>query len=313
MKKIDIFAHILPPKYLAAYGKAAPKMLNNVEARSVATTNLEMRLKVMDRFPEVMQVLTIANPPLDTFVGPQDAAELAKIANDELAEILVKHPDKFCAGVACLPMNNMDAALEEADRAITKLGFRGVQIGTRVAGEPLDLPQFRPLYEKMAKYDLPIWIHPVPYAKHDQDIGIFSWPFETSMAMYHLVTMGLFNDFPDLKFVMHHCGSMVPYFEKRIHWLMHSFVTRQPPIRNAVEHFRKFYVDTAVYGNTNALKCGLEFYGVEHLVFGTDAPLGPAHGLTGETIASVERMAISDSDKEKIYYRNAVNLLRLPV
>jgi len=330
-RKIDIFCHICPEKYLAAFAKKNKVILDQVEARSKATTDIEYRLKVMDRFPDVLQLLTISNPPLDRYLKPDESAELAKIANDELAEILVKYPDKFVGAVACVPWNNIDAALEETDRAV-RMGFKGVQITSRVSGEPIDQPQLKPMYERMASYDLPIWIHPVPYDKLDQDTGIFSWPFETSMAMHHLVSMGIFLDYPNIKFIIHHCGAMVPYFEKRIHWLMSSVrsSTAKPlaglagpgpqgksaqgarvPVRNVEDHFRKFYVDTAVYGNTNALMCGYNFYGADHILFGTDAHLGPAPGLTGETIASVERMNIPDADKDKIFTRNAVDLLRL--
>jgi predicted TIM-barrel fold metal-dependent hydrolase len=186
--------------------------------------------------------------------------------------------------------------------------------------------------EDVPGYDLPIWIHSVPYDKLDQDTGIFSWPFESSMAMYHLVSMGIFPEYPNIKFIIHHCGAMVPSFKKRIHWLMNSVrsSTGKPlaglpgpgpqagkqseprvPVRNVEKHFRKFYVDTALYGNTNGLMCGYNFYGADHILFGTDAHLGPAPGLTGETIASVERMNIPDADKEKIFTRNAVDLLRL--
>ena len=93
-------------------------------------------------------------------VSPSDAIELAKIANDEMAELVTKYPDKFIAAVACLPLNDIDAAIKEADRAITQLRFRGVQIFSNINGEPLDAPKFRPLYERMAQHDLPIWIHP---------------------------------------------------------------------------------------------------------------------------------------------------------
>jgi aminocarboxymuconate-semialdehyde decarboxylase len=331
-KKIDVFCHICPERYLAAYAKKNKIVLDQVEARSKATTDIDYRMKVMDRFPDVLQLLTISNPPLDRYLKPDEASELAKIGNDELAEILIKYPDKFIGAVACVSWNNIDAAMEETDRAI-RMGFKGIQITTRVAGEPIDQPQFKQLYEKMANYDLPIWIHPVPYDKLDQDTGIFSWPFETSMAMHHLVSMGIFLDYPNIKFIAHHCGAMVPYFEKRIHWLMTSVRSSSakpaaaPPtsgsqasrpsaagrvtVRNVEEHFRKFYVDTAVYGNTNALMCGYNFYGADHLLFGTDAHLGPAPGLTGETIASVEQMDIPGAAKEKIFTTNAVNLLRL--
>ena len=243
-------------------------------------------------------MLTIANPPLDSLLSPEDAAELATIGNDELAEIVDKYPDKFIAAVAAVPWNNIDAALKEAERAITKLGMRGIQTATRVHGEPIDLPQFKPLYEFMTKKDLPIWIHPLNYDKLDMDFGKLSWPFETAMAMYHLVTSGIFDEFPTIKFITHHCGSMIPTFAERI---------PRPEV------FRKFYNDTALYGNTPGLMCAHAFFGADHILLGTDAPFGPRFGFTWQTIQSVERMTIPDEEKEKIFLWNAIKLLKLSI
>ena len=308
--KIDIYAHILTEKYLKIYSQKASKVLDSVEARNRAVTDINMRLRLMNRFPDILQVLTVANPPLDALVSPDDAAELARIANDELAELLIEYPDRFLAAVACVPMNNIDAALDEIDRAINQLGLKGIQIPTRVNGEPISLPKFNPLYEKMAEYDLPIWIHPVTNQKLDQDYGIFSWPFETAMAMFQLVNSGVFRDFPNLKFITHHCGSMIPYFAKRIKFTM-AAVRKDSIAQNAEEHFRKFYNDTAIYGNTDALMCGYAFFGVDHILFGTDAPLAGKYGLTEETLMSIERMNIPDNEKENIFRQNAIDLLRL--
>jgi predicted TIM-barrel fold metal-dependent hydrolase len=309
MFKIDVFSHILPEKYLELYRKKNSEVDNQVEVSNRAVINLETRLRLMNRYPDVLQVLTVSQPPLEKFVKPADAAELAKIANDELAELVEKYPDHFIAAVACLPMNDVDAALEEADRAIKELGMKGVQIYSRIAGETLDNPKFRPLYEKMAGYDLPIWIHPTTDAELDTG-GLLGWPFETAAAMWRLVMAEVFNEFPNIKFITHHCGSMIPTFSKRIKWLMYPW--RIPPtLKNPVEHFRKFYNDTALYGHTAGLMCAYDFFGADHLLFGTDAPLGPKFGLTQDTIESIERMDITEAEKEKILVKNAVNLLAL--
>jgi predicted TIM-barrel fold metal-dependent hydrolase len=311
--KIDIFSHILPAKYLELYSRKNPAVLKTTEARNRAIVDLDMRLRLMERFPDVLEILTIAQPALESLVSPADAVELAKIANDELAEIVGKYPDKFLGAVACLPMNNLDAALQEADRAITHLGFRGVQIYTTTNGETLDLPKFRPLYEKMARYDLPIWLHCCTNEKLGFSAGgLLAWPYETAVAMMSLVSSGVFLDYPDIKFITHHCGSMIPYFEQRIRWLMPERLGLGHRVRHPEDHFRKFYNDTAVYGSTPALMCGYAFFGADHMLFGTDAPLGPKFGLTIETVESIERMAIPDNEKEKIFKQNAVKLLRLP-
>ena len=310
--KIDIYSHIMTKKYTELYAKKHPAVKQRIEFRSIAVVDLEVRLRLMNRYPDILQVLTVANIPLETFAEPADAIELARIANEELAELLDRYPDKFIAGVACLPMNDIDAALEEADRAITKLGLKGVQIYSRINGEPLDNPKFKPLWDKMAGHDLPIWIHPASNDKLDNDIGLFSWPFETSSAMFRLVTSGVFNNHPDLKFIVHHCGAMVPYFQQRIKWVLSLVPGLFSTIKKPEEHFRKFYTDTAVYGNTSSLMCGYDFYGPDHILYGTDAPLGPKFGMTGETAESIERMDIPDEEKEKIFFRNAVELLTLP-
>ncbi len=307
--KIDIYSHIMTPKYTELYARKNPAIKRRVEYTSTAVVDLEVRLRLMNRYPDILQVLTVANIPLETFAEPADAVELAKIANEELAELVERYPDKFAAGVACLPMNDIDAALEETDRAIMKLGLKGVQIYSRINGETLDNPKFKPLWEKMAKHDLPIWIHPATYDKLDNDIGLFSWPFETSSAMFRLVTAGVFNDHPDLKFIVHHCGAMVPYFQKRIKWVLSLVPGLYPNLKHPEEHFRKFYTDTAVYGNTPSLMCGYDFYGAGHILYGTDFPLGPKFGLTGETMESIQRMAIPDEEKERIFFRNAADLL----
>jgi aminocarboxymuconate-semialdehyde decarboxylase len=82
------------------------------------------------------------------------------MANDETAEMLQKHCYRFVAATALLPMNNHDAALEETDRAITELGFRGIYVHRNINGKPLDSPEFLPLWEKLANYNIPIYIHP---------------------------------------------------------------------------------------------------------------------------------------------------------
>jgi predicted TIM-barrel fold metal-dependent hydrolase len=311
--KIDVFAHIMTEKYLSIYRKKAPAIEKQIEVVTPPVVDLDVRFRLMNRYPDVLQILTVANVPVEKFLSPQDAAELARIANDEVAELVVKYPDRFYAGVACLPMNDMEAALEEADRAITTLRLKGVQIYSRIAGEPLDDPKFRPLFKKMAEYDLPIWIHPTTYEGGDMaghapfDIGIFSWPFETTSAMYRLVKAGVFAEFPNIKFIVHHAGAMVPFFAERIKWVM-SLVPQ--PYHNIHEYFKRFYVDTAVYGNTSALQCSYDYYGAEHMLFGTDAPLGPRWGMVEDTIASIERMNIPGEDKEKILKKNAIELFK---
>jgi len=160
--KIDIFCHITPPKFLAAFEKRVPvEICKQLPCRLLPSlTNLDLRFRVMDQYKDMTQVLTLTNPPIETVAEPKDAIELARIANDEIAELVAKYPDRFVAAAATLPLNDMDASFKEADRAIKELHFRGIQIFNTIVGKPLDSPEFMPLWEKMSRYDLPIWIHP---------------------------------------------------------------------------------------------------------------------------------------------------------
>lgn len=304
--KIDIFAHILPPKYFAAFRKSVPTLLDDVEERNPFTLFLDQRLRLMDRYPDVLQVLTVGLQHLiDELVPIEESIELARIANDELSEIVLQHPDKFYAAVACLPLRDIDASLKEIDRAITKLGLKGIQIHSTIAGESPGNPKFKPLWEKMAKYDLPIWIHPyqnigISNAKALGMVrgGVFNLVYETTCAMSEIVSSGIFNDFPNIKFIAHHCGAIVPLLEGRLF---------------DKETFRKFYGDTATYGSTIQIMCGYSFFGADHILFGSDTPLGPKFGCTLDVIKSIERMPIPDVEKEKIFLQNAQALLKLAV
>jgi len=331
--KIDIFPHILPIKYKEAIWEAAPAGFYGKRAADSqpALWELERRFRIMDKYEGLVQVLTLAIPPIEVIPDPKKAADLARLGNDEMAELVLKYPDRFVAAVASLPMNDMDAALKELDRAITDLKFRGVQVFSHINDKPLDSPEFMPLYEKMSQYNLPIWIHPrtgitsVDYrsetkSKYRND-STFGWPYETSIAMARLVYSGILEKYPNLKVIVHHAGAMVPFFEQRII----SFQDTDEMLRRGniklgltktpIEYFKMFYGDTAIYGNTPALLCAHAFFGTDHLLFGTDMPFDSQYGdrFVRQTINAIEQMEISDLEKKKIYEDNARRLMRLPI
>jgi predicted TIM-barrel fold metal-dependent hydrolase len=327
--KIDIYPHILPVRYKKAlYRRAGSLRLQGVIEAVPTLFDLSARFRILDRY-ECAQVLTLASPPIETVAGPKEAGELARIANDDIAELVSKYPDRFVAGVASLPMNDMDAALEEADRAIGELNLKGVQICSSINGEPLDSPQFSALFDKMVEYDLPLWIHPgrglrtpdYPGEKvsRHQIWSIFGWPYETTAAMTRLIFSGTMDRYPSLKVITHHCGAMVPYFAERISSAYDFTEERlKEPVKQAlrkapIEYYRMFYADTALNGNRSALMCGHDFFGTEHILFGTDMPMDSELGARSvrQTIESIERMDIPDSDKKKIFEDNCKRLLKI--
>jgi uncharacterized protein len=329
--KIDVFSHILPPKFYNQFHEAIDSEVHKQLHEYIPSLyNLDARFKVMDKFGDYSQVLTLASPPLENIRNTKKAIELAMSANDEMAELYLKFPDRFAAFAACLPTQDMDAALKEADRAIKQLYARGVQIFTPINDKPLDLPEFFPLYEKMSFYNLPIWIHPqreIDYPDYRTEkisrYNIFSmlgWVYETSSAMVRLVGSGVLERYPGLKFITHHAGAMVPFLENRINGFLDSteIVLRRKTVdlkKPAIDYFKLFYADTAIYGNTSGLMCSFSFFGADNLLFGTDMPYDPQYGLQliGETISSVERMDINAVDRKKIFETNTRKLLRLAV
>jgi predicted TIM-barrel fold metal-dependent hydrolase len=330
---IDAYAHISPPKYTDRLKREYPGFYNAILGNSPPLFDMEERFRIMDMYPGIVQVLTVGPvPPLEDFADPEKSADLARMANDEMAEMVLKYRDRFVAAIALLPMNNMDAALEETDRAIKDLGFRGIYVHSNINGKPLDSPEFLPLYEKMSRYNLPIYIHPWRgdnYAEYPTEerskymiASIFGWPYETTAAMTRLIFGGVLEKYPDLKVITHHCGGMVPYYEQRIlqHYGQQDRNGRAPYIkalsRSPIEYYKMFYNDTAIHGNTPALMLAYHFWGADHIVFGADMPLGDHyHGFRSyrQTINAIEAMDITEAEKKKIFVDNALRLLRLPV
>ncbi|WP_237307716.1 amidohydrolase family protein [Streptomyces alboflavus] len=140
--KLDAYSHILPRRYFArmrelAVDTAALKRWLELDALH----DLDARLRMMDEFGDgYQQVLTLSSPPIERLAAPHESPALARLANESLHELCARHPDRFPAFVASLPLNNPDAALAELAHALDDLGARGVQLFTNVDGKPLDAP-----------------------------------------------------------------------------------------------------------------------------------------------------------------------------
>lgn len=330
--KLDIFTHIFPPRYFALLNdvvsdKAALKRWFSIETLH----DLKARFAVMDKHPDYRQVLTLSMPPIESLASPEQTPVLAQVANDGLAKLVQDYPERFVAWVAALPMNNVEAALAETERAFA-MGAAGVQLFTNVLGRPLDDPSFAPLFDCIsARHDKPIWLHPArPPAFSDYQSEekskyeiwwTFGWPYETSAAMARIVFSGLFERLPNLRVVTHHCGAMVPYFEGRVGYGWDELGSRTADedygeilkrmVKRPIDYFRQFYADTAVLGSRSAIRCGLDFFGAEHVLFGTDCPFDKEQGalVIRETIAAIDSLPLSESERAKIYYENARKML----
>jgi predicted TIM-barrel fold metal-dependent hydrolase len=338
MKKLDIFPHIFPKPYFDKMVEIIP----NKDAIRRWTNipilfDLDARLKMMDKFEQYQQVLTLSMPAVE-YVTPADKSPaLARLANDGMHDICAKYPDRFPAWVASLPMNNVKACVEEITRAVEKMGAKGIQIFTNVNGRPLDDPEFSPIFAKMADYDLPIWMHPTrpqKFADYPTETSskfdiwwVFGWPYETSAAMARMVFSGFFDRWPNLKIITHHMGAMVPFLEARVGMGLDQLGSREGAEENyrkiiadmkakgkrPVDYFRGFYADTAINGSKSGMQCGLDFFGIDHCLFGTDCPFDPEGGpmFIREIIKSIDAMGLSAKDREQLYEGNAKRMLKI--
>lgn len=333
--KIDVFTHIFPKPYFDRMVKVAPKGKDmHKRVRNIPSiVNLEERFRIMDMFKDYAQVICLGSPPIEAFGPPPISTDMAKLANDGMAELVRKYPDRFPGFIASLPMNDPDGLLTETKRAIKDLGAVGVQIFTNVLGRPLTKPETMPLFDVMAEMDCPIWMHPARGAdfpdyrseskSHYEIWFVFGWPYETSVAMAHLVFSGLFDHHPDLKIITHHMGGMIPYFEGRVGPGWDQLGTRTSDEdytlllkklkRRPLDYFHLFYADTALFGAREATVCGLKFFGPERVLFASDSPFDPEKGSayirwTSEIIDSLD---IKPAERQAIYEGNARRLLKL--
>jgi aminocarboxymuconate-semialdehyde decarboxylase len=330
--KIDAFTHIFPKAYWDRMLQALPDGRDmHKRVRAIPSiVDLDARWRTMDPFGEdYRQVLTLGSPPIEVF---DSSVDLARVANDGMAELVDRHPDRFAGFAASLPMNDVDASVREAQRSIDKLGALGVQVFTNINGRPLYTKETLPLFDLMARCDLPVWMHPARGAEtadypterksHYEIWWTLGWPYETSVAMAHMVFGGLFDRHPGFKLITHHMGGMIPYFEGRVGPGWDQLGTRtsdedygvllKSMKKRPLDYFRDFYADTALFGALEATKCGLAFFGVDKTIFASDAPFDPEGGrmYIRETLKVLDRLELAPAARQAILEGNLRTLCR---
>jgi len=317
--KIDLFCHIYPKRYVD-HVLELPKasIVKNFLSYSPALLDLEKRMKIMKKYDIDMQVLTLAYPCVEG-LNQKTEVKLAKAANDGIRDIVEDNPERFI-GIATLPLTNIIDTLDEMKRAIEDLGMKGIQIHSNIRGKPIDSKEFDPIFQLASKYDIPILIHPINvkyYSWIDENnlSMMLGWPFDTTLAMVRLTFSGVFDRYPNIKFVTHHLGGMVPYYFGRINGFYEDMLPENRPklMRSPGDYLKKFYLDTVVHGWAPALQFAYTFSGHERIVFATDYPFGTNEGekSVDTTVRSLNEMQIPDEHKKSIFSENAVRLLKI--
>lgn len=300
--KIDAFAHILTPNFYQTMLDIDATIQQKYPFFKIETlVSLDERL---EQWPDknTKQVVSFANINPEDFVNGEKANKIAVNANQELAGIVANYPDKFEAGVGMLAMNNIPASLKILDAIKENPYLVGAQIFTRHLDKSIADPEFEPILVKAAELNLPLWLHPVFDKRKPDNNLVFSWEYELSQAMLQLVQSDIFKKVPNLKILVHHAGAMVPYFSGRIEHILDQ---------EHAEMFKNFYVDTAILGNTPALQLALDYFGINHVLFGTDAPFAvmPA-GADKIVTDAIENLDISDLYDKKIFETNYQHMIK---
>ncbi|MEM2103900.1 MAG: amidohydrolase family protein [Candidatus Bathyarchaeia archaeon] len=317
---IDFSAHIIPPnvgKILQKkpyYAPASKKSGKHYFLYPSENADPKVRLSVMNRYGIDMQVLSQTTPVLLGF-GAEEAARICRLSNDFIYDLCNRYPDRF-AGCAIISLLDVNAALEELDRTVRQLGFKCVTISTNQNGKGLDSMEYFPFYERVVKYDVPVFLHPTNWEGYplvgmeDGLLSIFGWPFDTSQAVWRLIFRGVLDRFPTLKIVTHHLGGMFPYFSRRVVTFHDRFQKKlQRPIES---YFGQIYGDTALNGGpVESLMCGYAFFGADRIVFGTDYPFAHEKIMIQDNLECINKMPIPREEKEKILGENAGKLLKI--
>jgi uncharacterized protein len=327
---VDAFPHVLTrpalDRFVAAASGPALDFLRGLQARTYLAPmwDLDARFRTMDEADDYVQVLTWCSPPIEQVAAGSVGADLARLANDAMAELVAKYPDRFVGFAASLPMDDPALALREVERAVGQMGALGVQVFTNVNGRALDTPRYEPLWARLAALDRTVWVHgarrsitPDYDGEQLSRFGMWAalgWPYEMGLFSGRMVASGVLDRYPGLRFYLHHSGGMTPTFSRRVNgsWLelqadapedAAAYGALQRPV---ADYFKRFYADTS--GQTLvAIQAASSFFGAEHVLLGSDAPFGSlsAH------LATVAQLDLSDGDRALLLGGNARRVLGL--
>ena len=299
MDKIDVFAHVLLPNY---YNKML-SIDSNIPS-TYAFTNIgslkDMKIRRQLWNKKTKQIISYANINAEDYCIPSLSAELCREANQELIECIRENNDMFPYGIGMVPFNNVNEALKILEEIKLSKELVGIQVFTRHLSKSIADLEFRPILKKCAELNLLVLLHPVFDDRKPDNNIVFSWEYELSLAMMQLVETNIFKECQNIKIIVHHAGAMVPFFAGRINNIL----------KDKKDEFKKFYVDTAILGNSKAIELTIDYFGINHVLYGTDAPFGiMPNGATKEIEEAIDMLPISNEEKEKIYYQNIIKLI----
>jgi predicted TIM-barrel fold metal-dependent hydrolase len=310
---------------LAEIKEAAARLLPNAHQGfyDPPTAQLEDlgagRLQAMDAMGIDIQVLSHQASGIPQLPAAE-AVALSRTINDQLAEVIHAHPDRF-AGFATLPTPDPEAAARELERSVNTLGFKGAMIHGRTNDRFLDDPTFRPILEAAAALDVPIYLHPAPppravwnayYEGFDPAVSEsfatfgWGWHLDTGIHALRMVLGGVFDRYPSLQIILGHWGEMIPFYLARFAQAL-TPTTKQLQ-RPVADYFtQQMYITPSGMFTLPPFMLTLQLWGADRILYSVDYPFHE----DDQARAFLESAPISPADKEKIAHGNAERLLNL--
>lgn len=280
----------------------------------------ERRIRDMDQTGIAKQILSLTSPGVQVFDAPT-AVSLATSFNDQLADAIRKHPDRF-AGLAAIAPQDPSAAAKELERAVKSLRLKGAIVNSHTRGEYLDEPKFWEIFEAAETLGVPIYLHPNtpsprmvgPFLDRGLDGAVFGFAVETSLHILRIVFGGVFDRFPKLRIVAGHLGEGLPYWLFRIDF-MHQRLTSNnrytnvPKLQKKPSEYLKenFYVTTSGMAWQPPILYAQSVLGVDRVLYAMDYP----YQFVPDEVKVTDDLPISDADKKKLYQTNAERVFAL--
>ena len=315
MRKIALEEHFTLPG-LADYGHGPHSSMDGAGLNRFAPLLGEFdhqRLDAMDAAGIELAVLSVTTPGVQVEPVARTAILRARAANDFLATVIQRHPQRY-GGFAHLPLQDPEAAADELSRCVNDLGFSGAMINGHSNGHYLDEDMFQPFWERVQALDVPVYLHPADpfdmphmYQGHPELLGAtWSWTVEAGTHALRLIFGGVFERFPGLHVVLGHMGETLPYLLWRLdsrHRAQHPTGSRLPSelIRRHIK-----VTTTGVCAHPSLL-CAVQALGEDNVMFSVDYPYENCQVAA----AFIETAPLSTEQRMKICYGNASRLLKL--
>src|SRR3954462_7905521 len=312
-------AHLNPAQHepMAVWSNAATREANANQGkeRGPKLTDIALRLKEMDRMGIDVQAVSPAPHQTYYWTEPGMGAQLARPANERLAEIVAQHPDRFVA-LGTVPLQDVSLAVAELEHCVRKLGMRGVEINPSVRGmdltdAKLNLEAF---FAAVQKLDVIIFMHPIGFT-HGQRLvdhyfsNIIGNPLETTVAASHLIFDGVMERHPKLKVVLPHAGGYLAHYWARMdHAYKARGDTRGQMKRKPSAYLERFYFDTITFDH-GMLAHLIARFGADHVLLGTDYPYDM--GMERPVAGCKWGQGRSKAEREAIQGGNAARLLKI--